>query len=322
VKHNLFLEEEMSVKILNTNRVEKRPFEESKPCGLPLKNTLKLAYPFSIIVALIMAAASVAGLLYRSVLYPTGELLLSFVPCDICNLVLGMPVLIASLWLFKRKRSAGLLLWPGVLFYVVYMYLPYTVVFWGRALSLVYLLLVVLSACAIVGIIRGVDGERVRLVLEKKALIRVSSGILVGLALLIIGRQAAQIAAVLSGHAQTGIVEISTWISDFSVAVPALLAVGIQFWRRKPFGFAAGAGLLLGYGMLSLGLIPFFLVQSHLDATPLDMGGMLVVVFMALLCFVPLAFFLRAASQLHNPPQDVKEIRLPEQLSKSGIEEE
>jgi len=141
----------------------------------------------------------------------------------------------------------------------------------------------------------------VRLLLTRKALVRVSGGILVSLALLIIVRQAAQIAAVLSGHAQADIVEISTWISDFAVAIPALLAAGIQLWRRKPLGFSAGAGLLVGYGMLSLGLIPFFVLQSHLDALPLDSGGMIVVIIMALICFVPLAFFLRAAMQSSTP---------------------
>ena len=61
---------------------------------LPITRDLTLAYVFSLIVVVFMTVASVAGLLVRTDVYPTDELLRTFVPNDVVNLVVGVPILL------------------------------------------------------------------------------------------------------------------------------------------------------------------------------------------------------------------------------------
>jgi hypothetical protein len=268
---------------------------------LPTRRNLTLAYGASFLIAFIMTVASIVGLLYQAVLYPTGELLLSFVPSDTFNLVIGLPILLGSMWLARRGELVGLLCWPGALFYVLYMYIPYVIGVPFNVLFLAYLVLVALSAYTLIGLVASIDGEAVRQRLAGLVPARASAGILLGLAILIIVRQTAVIVTALAGQTPVDLPELSSWVADFTLAVPLLLGGGIQLWRRQALGYVAGAGLLLGYGVLALSLIPFMVLQSRYTASPLDVGGIVVILVMAALCFIPFMFFVRGATSERNP---------------------
>jgi hypothetical protein len=260
---------------------------------LPVARDLTLAYALSLIVVLIMTVASVVGLLYRTVMYPTDELLLSFAPSDAFNLVVGLPILLGSMWLARRGKLIGLLCWPGALFYVLYIYVPYIIGVPFNVLFLPYLVLVALGAYTLIGLVASIDGEVVRQRLTGLVPARISGGILVGLAVLIIVRQVAVIVTALTSQTPVDTLEFASWVADFTVAVPVLLAGGILLWRRKALGYVAGAGLLLGYGVLALSLIPIMVLQARYTASPIDIAGIVAVLVMAALCFTPFAFFVR-----------------------------
>lgn len=65
-----------------------------------------------------------------------------FLAHDGFNLVVGLPILLGSLWLARRGSLIGLLLWPGALFYVLYTYALYVVGAPFSALFLPYVALV------------------------------------------------------------------------------------------------------------------------------------------------------------------------------------
>ena len=286
----------MSARTTLIDSIKDAEFAESRTAGLSLKRDLTIAYALSLIVALIMTATSVGGLLYQGVIYPSGELLLSFVPSDVFNLAVGLPVLLASLWLARGGKLIGLLGWPGALFYVLYMYIPYVIAVPRSVLFLPYLVLVALSAYTMIRIVASIDGDLLRQRLDAFVPAKISAGVLVSLAILIIVRQAAIIVTALTTQAPVDTIELSSWIADLTVAAPALLVVGIQLWRRAALGYSAGAGLLLGYGMLALSVIPFFVWQAHYTPLPLDVGGVAAMLVMTVFCFIPLAFFIRGAA--------------------------
>jgi hypothetical protein len=286
----------MSTATTSVDAIKSAGSAESRPTGLAVTRDLTPAYVLSLIVALIMAAASVVGLLYQTVIYPGDELLLSFVPNDAFNLAVGLPLLLASMWLARRGELIGLLSWPGALFYVLYMYVPYVIGVPFNVLFLPYLILVTLSAYTLIGLLASIDGQVVRQRLTGFVPVRTSAGILLGLAVLIIVRQTALIVTALTGQAPVATSEVSSWIADFTVAIPVLLIVGIQLLRRQALGYVAAAGLLLGYGVLALSVIPFFVVQARHSASPLDLASIVAVLVMAALCFMPLAFFVRGAA--------------------------
>jgi hypothetical protein len=267
----------------------------SRSGRLPVTRHLTFAYVVSFLIAFIMAVASAAGLLYQAVIYPTRELLLSFAPSDAFNLLVGLPILLGSMWLARRGKLIGLLCWPGALFYVLYMYVPYVVGVPFNVLFLPYLVLVALSAYTLIGLVASVDGQVVRQRLTGVVPARTSGGILAGLAILIIVRQIAVIVTALTSQTPVDTPELSSWIADFTLAIPLLLVSGILLWRREALGYVAGAGLLLGYGVLALSLIPFFVLQARYTASPVDVTGIVAVLVMAALCFIPFAFFVRGA---------------------------
>ena len=263
---------------------------------LPITRELTLAYVLSLVVALVMTIASVVGLLYQTVIYPTDDLVLSFAPTDALNLVVGLPILLGSMWLARRGKLIGLLCWPGTLFYVLYVYVPYVIGVPFGVLFLPYVVLVALSAYTLIGLVASIDGEVVRRRLTGLVPARTSGGILAGLAILTIVRQAALIVTALATQAPVHVQELAVWIDDFTVGVPAVLVGRILLWRRKALGHVAGAGLLLAYGVLALGVIPFMVLEARYTASRIDAAGIVLVLVMAALCFTPFGFFVRGAA--------------------------
>ena len=87
----------------------------SKPSEhvLPVKGDLTLAYLLSIVIAFVMTVASIAGLLFGTGIYPgiEAKLLPLFVGQDALNLVIGLPMLLGSMWLarpWQAYRSAAM----------------------------------------------------------------------------------------------------------------------------------------------------------------------------------------------------------------------
>jgi len=71
--------------------------DQRQSTSQPVKHNLTLIYALSFIIAILMAAASVAGILHQTIVYPTDELLQSFLANDVTNLLIGLPMLLASM---------------------------------------------------------------------------------------------------------------------------------------------------------------------------------------------------------------------------------
>jgi hypothetical protein len=126
--------------------------------NLPIKRNLKSVYILSFIIASLMAVASVAGILFRSMIYPTDELLSTFISNDVVNLLIGLPITLGSMFLAIRGKLVGLLFWPGALFYVLYNYMIYVLAMPFNSAFLLHLTLVTLSVYTIIILVASVDG--------------------------------------------------------------------------------------------------------------------------------------------------------------------
>jgi len=71
---------------------------------LPLKRSLKGVYVLSFIIALLMTAVSISGLLASNTFYPVEDLRKGFVTTDIINLLLALPMLICG-YAFTHRGS-------------------------------------------------------------------------------------------------------------------------------------------------------------------------------------------------------------------------
>src|SRR5512138_1708836 len=121
--------------------------------NLAIKGKISLVYATSLLIALLMSVASIAGFQYRAAIYPTEELRHAFVPNDIVSLVLGLPILLGSMWLAWRGKLIGLLCWPGALFFALYNYIAYAVAMPLGWVLLVDIVLVMLSVYALISLV-------------------------------------------------------------------------------------------------------------------------------------------------------------------------
>ena len=127
-------------------------YQESSPM-LPFKGSLTLFYWISILIALLMTAAGLIGLLAPETVYPDGTARESLLPNDVVNLAVGVPMLLLSMWLTHRGKLIGLLFWPGALFYPIYNYLAYLFALPHSILFVPLLALAVLSVYALIGLV-------------------------------------------------------------------------------------------------------------------------------------------------------------------------
>lgn len=265
--------------------------------GLPITASLAPATLASLVIALLIAGVSSVGLLFPSAVYLSAAARLAFMPSDGFMLALGLPLLLGAVALAWRGSLVGLLAWPGVLFMVLYLYLPYVTGAPVSALFLPHLALVAISAVTLISLVATIDGEAVYERLDSGGPARAGGGILVGLALFIVIRQVVVISAAFASQAEVDPIERASWIADFVVAVPALLVIGVQLWRRTALGYAAGPGLLFGYGLLALSVLPFFVAQAQAEAVPRDWAGVAVILAMTAICFVPFGLIVRRAGK-------------------------
>lgn len=259
---------------------------------LPVKRNLSQVYVLSLVTAVLVAAASLASLLFQTTVYPTEELRHAFVSNDVVNLFICLPILLGSMALARGGRLIGLLFWPGALYYVTYNYLAYAIATGFSWPLLVYLVLVALSIYTIVRLLASLDAPAVRQRLSGAVPERFTGGVLAGFGILFFVMQGAKLVQALTGQAALTSTDLGLVVTDL-LLIPTWVAGGIFLWRRQPLGYLTGAGLLFQASMLFIGLLVFFLLQPMVAAVPFPMEDFVVVLVMGLICFVPFGLFVR-----------------------------
>lgn len=264
----------------------------NRQTALPIRRDLVLVYAMTILIAVLMATVSAAGLLYRTTIYPTEELLRSFLANDVANLFIGLPILLGSMWLTRRGKLIGLLFWPGALFFVLYSYIIYVFAMPLNAAFLLHLVLVTLSVYTLIGLVASIDARAVQRQLASGVPERLAGGVLAGLGLVFFLRVTAVLVSTLTSRTPIAETELALHTSDFLVT-PAWVVCGVLLWRREELGYVTGLGLLFQASMLFIGLIIVLLLQPILTSAPFVLGDVVVIFAMGLICFIPFSLFVR-----------------------------
>ncbi len=262
---------------------------------LPIKRSITIAYVISIIIASILVFSFIIIQIYQDDIYKTDVLKLAFVPTDWVNIIIGVVLIIVSLLLCWRNKLIGLLFLPATLFFMVYSYFIYLIGMPFTILFLPYLIIVILSIYTTIFVVSTIDLELIKQKLEKYAPARISAGIIIALFLFIVGRQIAIIVTSLINKTNADVLTLALWIDDLLIMCPVMIIGGILLWRKKALGYIAGFGILLAYGLLSLGLVPVLTFKANYNSVPVGIVDIIVVVVMGLICLVPLIFFIRGA---------------------------
>ena len=73
---------------------------------------------------------------------------------------------------------------------------------------------------------------------------------------------------------------------------------GILLLRDRGLGYTLGLGLLIAVSALFIGLILFFVLSPLIIGGSIDFAGVITVLLMGLVCFVPSALYLRGVLQV------------------------
>ena len=259
---------------------------------LPLKRKNSIVYLLTLLIAILTALVSIAGLLYRDLIYPTEEFVQSFVPNDVVNILIGLPILLISLWSSRRGKLLGLLFLTGAIFFGFYNSIAYVFslpLTWGFIL---HLILVVMDIYTLIALVTNIDGKVIQHQFRGSVHEKLSGGIIAGFGILFLLRVLIVLASSLINGETMLRTELAPNIADAFIG-PSLVVVGLALWKQKVIGYVAGLGLLFQVSMLFIGLIVFLLLQPILTSAPFAFTDILVVLAMGLVSFVPLGLFIR-----------------------------
>jgi hypothetical protein len=198
------------------------------------------------VAAALLVIASLGGLLLggRGLYDPDPYLLPQLYGQDAVSLGLALPLLLLSMRQARRASTRGLLLWIGVLFYLVYSYFFYVVGVRFNALFPVYIGLVSTSLFALLSLLARIDGDAVR---DRFALdypVRPVAGYLIAMAMLFGILWLGDVARSIITGEPLGEVPRLVYAVDLTLVLPAMALAGIWLWRGRPWGYTL-AGLLL-----------------------------------------------------------------------------
>jgi len=259
---------------------------------LPIRHDLTLVFVLSLITAILMIAASIGGLLFPSTFYPTDELRESFMANDVVNLLVGLPVLLASMWLTRHGRLVGLLFWPGALLYTLYNYLVYLFGMPFSWIAIAYLALVLLSTYAMVALLKSIDQKSVQEQLTGAVPVKTSGWVLLLFGIAFFLRAIGILVKTGTDQSMLPVSEIGLLIADLAIST-LWIAGGAFLLRRKSLGYVSGLGLLFAGSALFIALIVFLLLQPVLTDAPFVLSNVIVVFIMGMVCFIPTGLFMR-----------------------------
>jgi hypothetical protein len=213
---------------------------------LPVKNKFTLAYALSGLLGVLLLVSSLAGVLYwRGGIYEMYPARLAgLVGQDVISLVVGLPLLVVSVWLTARGSTRGLIVWTGTLFYFAYSYYFY-VIGGFNALFLVYIAVVSTSLYALLSLLFNTDPEAFKACFGPRAPTRLVSSFLVGYSLLFaLMWTGLSLSSAIAGKRPDEVTH-SVVAIDCTVLLPLLFFGGLLLWRREAWGYVLGGFLLV-----------------------------------------------------------------------------
>jgi hypothetical protein len=208
-----------------------------------MKSTGALWIALSVAAASLMALASMAGMYSPSVYADeTASWAAQGVGQDVVNLFVVFPAVIVSAFLVARNSLRALLVWLGLLLYMIYSYLLYAFFVHFNRLFLVYVSVLGLAFWAFVGAACSVSFDRLSSVVDRdrrhagQAVYLMASGVLFAALWL-----SDIVPAVAAGIAPRDVVEVGLPVNpvhvlDLAFVLPAMIVTSGLLWKRRSFG--------------------------------------------------------------------------------------
>jgi hypothetical protein len=234
---------------------------------------LWLTVPIAVLLAIAAGAGVFVGGLYSrdpAVTVP------ALVGQDLLSLVLALPALIIAGYFAGRGSRLALIIWLGMLSYLVYSYALFVFGVQFNSLFLVYVALLGCSLYALIGTLSTANLVDIRTHFGPGTPARAVSIFLIIMAALYYFLWLSEtIPALVTKTVPQSVQNFETptnavHVMDMAVALPALVLAAIWLWQGRPIGYLLGAVLLVK--MLTLGLallaMTLYTVRAALPTQP------------------------------------------------------
>ena len=205
---------------------------------------MQVPYMLSAVLAALMVVQSVLGRIFPEQYRDVEWIRLTWLGNDWVTLVVGVPLLVASLLLARRGSIRGLLLWLGMLGYGAYNYAYYML---GAELNVffpLYIMPLILSVATLILALSRIDVADAAASFRPKTPVRIIGGYLVfvavGLAFVWMGVWAAYVFAGQPTPVEPEAFKLVAAL-DITIMVPALAFGGVLLWRRRAWGYIVAA---------------------------------------------------------------------------------
>lgn len=182
---------------------------------------------------------------------------------DVVNLVVGLPLFGAAIFLNLRNSRRGSLLLAGMLFYFFYTYIQLMAMYAFNMMFLVYVAIYALSAVAFFIHILTIDVERLPLHVSDRFPRRLFIGYAFFVAFMLVLLWSARIVPILQTGKfppeLAGLITLETQGFDLGMVVPLMVSAAILLWKKNPIGYLL-AGISLSYGLMMSIVLPAWIV--------------------------------------------------------------
>lgn len=209
-----------------------------------------------------MALASAAGLFVPAVYAKeSASWAAQGIAQDLVNLVVAVPLLAVSTWYVRKGSVRALVVWLGVLIYVVYSYVMYAFFVHFGPVFPVYVAVLGVSSFALGGAVAGIDLEELQHRWPANFRRRSVSAFLIFVGVAFGAMWLAAIARALSsGTAPEGVAEIGLPVNpvhvlDLAFLLPLSLVTGVAHWKRRAFGLVFATPLLVFFILMGCAII-------------------------------------------------------------------
>ena len=253
----------------------------------------------STIILVLVFLVSLYGILYHDKIYSTSQNI-NNLATDWMNLLIIIPLFIISLLLVSKDNNIGLLLWPGILFYLVFIYLFYSIAISFQWISLLYLTITPLCGYTSIGIIGKMDSDKAYNFLTNRLPSSLTGGLLLLFGLFFLALDLVNIIGYLSNSSPLEIDQYTAWIVDFTVGIPLLLIGGFLLIQKKNLGYVLSLGLLLYIILLDFGVSVLYIFKWFFNEPDFDPGALIIFSVITLICFSPIYLFYKNYKSISN----------------------
>ncbi len=258
----------------------------------PAEKQLKQPILLSLITAGLFAVNSFFNLLARASIYPSEELITAFIPNDIINLFLGVPLMVFFALRTLQKRRIAFSTLAALLLFVLYNEIAYLVAV-RNPFSIVLNALIAISAVValvlLLGQMKAVGSG------ETNTLFRHTGGyaaVLITMGAIFIARSVMDMLSMSNGETEMKLSNFGVDISDLLLCAVWIIS-GIMLIRKTNAGQFMGLISLLNGAILFLALLLFLVLQPLIFSAPFSAADILVIFLMSLVFLIPCAIVLK-----------------------------